>query len=229
MTPNTLATAMGIPLQRATIWAEALTSAMRFFEINTPQRVAAFIAQIGHESGGLSRLEEDFNYTAERLCQVWPMRFYMPPELPTLYNSNGVIVARDRVLAEHYQSRPIAVGNLVYANRLGNGDEGSGDGYTYRGRGPIQLTGHINYMLCGETIGYDIAHSPGLVIEPAVGALTAGWFWRLKGCNELADAGKFEALTSAINGGLIGIVDRELRYSSALTALRNVPPDTDVA
>lgn len=227
MSPNTLATAMGIPLQRASLWAQPLSVTMLKFEITTPERIAAFIAQIGHESGGLSRLEEDFNYSAEGLVRTWPIRFFLPPDVPELLGIDGRVLAKDRSNALHYAHRPIAIGNRVYANRMGNGDEDSADGYVYRGRGPIMLTGKANYEACGNSIGRNILANPGLVLDPAVGALTVGWFWSTRKCNMFVDDDDFEGLTKAVNGGITGLVERQSRFNVALNALRSFGPSGD--
>ena len=119
-------------------WAQALNTAMEKFEITTPSRMAAFLAQLAHESGQLTRLTENLNYSAKRLTQVWPNRFQ------TLEK------------AAPYEKKPEKLANYIYAKRLGNGDEASGDGWSYRGRGPIQLTGRGNYRAAGQ--GLSLIH-----------------------------------------------------------------------
>lgn len=221
MTPQTLATAMGIPMQRAIIWAQPLTNTMRINAITTPERIAAFIAQCGHESQGLQLLDENLNYSAERLCEVWPTRFYMPPDAPGWVGHDGVIVARANAL--EYGGRPIAIGNRAYRFRNGNGDEDSGDGNAFRGRGPLQLTGHDNYRACGTALRIDLVASPARVAaEPDIGAAAAGWFWTARGCNALVDSNDFRGLTERINGGHEGLTQREARFTVALTTLRSL-------
>lgn len=225
MSPQTLSIAMGIPMQRAKLWAESLTAAMARFQINTPQRVAACIAQIGHESAGLSRLEEELNYTSpERLCQIWPTRFYLPPDDPELTDVDASGAIAKRVNALHYVGRPIAIGNHVYAGRNGNGDEGSGDGYNFRARGPLGLTWYANYLAFGKAIGRDLVSSPDLVIDPEIGSLSVGWIWQTRGCNDFVDRNDFDGLTRAINGGTIGLADRFARFQTASNAIRNLGP-----
>lgn len=222
MTPSQLSIAMGIPLQRAFVWADPITSAMLKYDISkTPERISAFIGQIGHESDGLSWLEENLMYSAPRLCAVWPTRFYLPPDGPDWFKADGSVIAKGRAKATDYEWRQIATGNRAYAGRNGNGNEDSGDGYIYRARGPIGLTGLANYKACGEGIGFDLAGNPGLVLQPAIGALTAGWFWHARNCNALVDAGDFRGLTIAINGGLLGFEDRASRMRVALNAVNS--------
>lgn len=166
------------------------------FQINTPARQAAFIAQVAHESAGFTQLHENLNYSAGRLMRAWPMRF---PES----------------VVGQYARRPVQIANRAYADRLGNGDEASGDGWRYRGRGLIQITGKANYKKYGEMIGVDLESEPDLAANVGIACRIAGAFWRDKGCNELADAGKFEEITRRINGGLNGIEHREWLWSKA--------------
>ena len=189
-------------------WTMALNQAMARFEIDTPQRVAAFLAQLAHESGEFERLVESLNYSAERLTKVWPKRF------PT--------VAQAQPFARNEQK----LGNRVYANRLGNGDEASGDGFRYRGRGLIQLTGRANYRATGRAIDVDLEGRPDLLLEPATSALAAAQFWNSRGLNALADSNAgddddedFQAITVRINGGTHGLADRKRYWASARTAL----------
>ena len=168
--------------------APALDAACRRFEITTVRRISAFLGQVHHESLGLTRLEESLSYTAERLCVVWPARF------PTLAS------------AAPYARNPQALANRVYGGRLGNLQ--AGDGWRFRGRGLLMTTGRANYEEAGELIGLDLVGRPELLATPKVAALAAGAYWRLNGCNGLADAGDLEALTRRINGGVIGLAPR---------------------
>ena len=181
-----------------------LNAACAEFEINTPLRLAAFIAQTGHESAAYSRMRENLNYSAARLMAVFPKHF------PTL--------AKARV----YERDPERIGNKVYSGRMGNGPEGSGDGWKYRGRGPLMLTGKDNYSACGRALGLDLVNSPELLEEPAHGFRAAGWFWRERGLNRYADSQEFEALTRKINGGTNGLNDRLKLYSKAKIVLRAI-------
>ena len=171
-------------------WYPALRDACQYFDIDTDTRIAAFLSQCAHESGGFVRLEENLNYSADRLLVVFPKYF------------------RDRATALHYARQPEAIANRVYASRMGNGDESSGDGWAYRGRGLIQLTGATNYRLCGDALGVDLLSTPDLLTEYTYAASSAAWFWHDRGCNKYADSGDFEGLTRRINGGLNGLEDR---------------------
>jgi len=182
-------------------WLEPLNEVFAKYDINTPQRQAAFIGQCAHESGNFKTLEENLNYKPEALMRVWPSRF---PDLPT---------------AMKYAHDPIKIANKVYANRMGNGAEESGEGSKYHGRGLIQLTGKENYERCGEAIGVDLINQPGLLAQPDLAAMSAGWFWNKKGLNALADAGDIDTMTKRINGGLIGIEDRKAKIAKALSIL----------
>lgn len=186
---------------RSALFLEPLNMAMAQFEILTPGREAAFLAQLGHESQDLTRLDENLNYSAERLCQVWPRRF---PSLEA---------------ALPFAHKPIALAERVYGGRMGNGPQGSGDGYRYHGRGPIQVTGKDMYRDCGAALGLALIADPDKLIEPGPGARSAGWVWRFKGCNELADVEDFELITRRINGGRGGYDDRLARWGTAKDVL----------
>ncbi|MGH2512469.1 MAG: glycoside hydrolase family 19 protein, partial [Candidatus Limnocylindrales bacterium] len=178
---------------------EALDAAMRRFEIDTPSRMAAFTAQLAHESGQLQRWTENLNYRWERLRQVFPKYF----------TSDAQAQAFDRA--------PERIANRVYADRMGNGSEASGDGWRYRGRGPIQLTGRDNYRACGSAIGVDLIGDPDLLTSPRPGCLAAAWFWARNGLNALADAEDFVTITRRINGGLAGLAERREFWERAKT------------
>lgn len=197
-----------MPRADAATWIDALNAAMEERQINTPQRMAAFLAQIAHESGELTHLEEKLSYSAMRMCQVWPKRF------PTLES------------AQPYARNPERLANRVYAGRLGNGDEASGDGWRYRGRGLIQLTGKSNYERCRQALVDDVAANPDLLLQPRGAARSAAWFWESRGLNELADhepgdddVEDFETITVKINGGTVGLPDRMDYWEHALQVL----------
>jgi putative chitinase len=168
------------------------------FKIDTPRKQAAFLGQCGHECGNFRIFEENLNYRAATLMKLWPKRF------PTLE------------IANQYAGNPKKIANMVYANRMGNRDESSGDGYRFRGRGGIQLTGHSNYFHAGQALGVDFVMDPDLVATPLYAMLTAGWFWSTHGCNELAEAANWVGLTKKINGGTIGLDDRVSHTNLAL-------------
>jgi putative chitinase len=163
------------------------------FQINTPLRLAHFLAQCGHESGGFKATSENLNYSAKGLMGIF--KKYFPTE----------------ALANVYQRNPQKIANKVYANRMSNGDEASGDGFKFRGRGYIQLTGKANYTLFGKAIGEDMTVNPDAV-SGKYALLSAAWFWSNNGLNKLADGGSTDAvvttITKRVNGGTIGLADR---------------------
>lgn len=159
------------------------------FNIDTPQRQSMFLAQLAHESAGFTRLVEDMNYGPGRLLAVFPRRF--APEEAVEFAHDGPRIAE-----------------RVYGGRLGNGPEGAGDGWRYRGRGFIQLTGRGNYRKAGRALVLPLEDEPELAAQPREAAMVAGWYWEENGCNALADAGRFDAITRAINGGMNGYADR---------------------
>jgi putative chitinase len=179
-------------------WATALAPALEQFDINTTPRLASFLAQTGYESGQFNRLIENLNYsTAARLMRVWPRRF------PTAAS------------AQPFVGNPQKLANFVYANRLGNGSAASGDGFKYRGRGIIQLTGRSNYVQAGAALGLDLVRQPDLLTQQATAALAAAWFWHSHGLNALADdrtddndIEDFTTITRIINGGTTGLQER---------------------
>ena len=171
-------------------WVDPLNETFERFDISNPNRQAAFIGQCGHECGNFRVLEENLNYKAATLIKLWAKRF------PTLE------------IANQYAGNPKKIANMVYANRMGNRDEASGDGYRFRGRGCIQTTGHANYFHAGQAIGVDFVMEPDLVANPKYAALTAGFFWSTHGLNTLADNKDHRAITKRINGGFIGLEDR---------------------
>lgn len=185
---------------RLAAFAAPLAEAMVEFGIDTPARQAAFLAQIAHESGGLRYLEEKLNYSADRLRAVFPRHF----------STQEAIV---------YARQPSRIASRAYAGRLGNGDEESGDGWTYRGRGLIQITGRDNYRACSLALGVDLLAEPDRLLEPVLAARSAAWFWQERGLNRYADAGDFTAITLKINGGLNGQPDRLAYWGRAKEVL----------
>ena len=180
------------------VFVPVLNTAMSRYQIVGAKRIAAFIAQVGHESAQLTRLVENLNYSADALRKNWPIRFSV--ELAS-------VVAR-----KHEQ-----IANIAYGNRMGN--TASGDGWKYRGRGLIQITGKNNYRVCGEELGLDLIEQPELLEKPQHACMSAAWFWATSGLNTLADAGKFVAITQRINGGQTGAADRQALYARALKVL----------
>ena len=179
-----------------------INKAMAAYEINkNSYRIAAFLAQIGHETMDFARLSENMNYGLEGLLKTWPSRF-------------------TRYSAATYARQPEAIANLVYSNRMGNGNEASGDGWKYRGRGMIMLTGKDAYLLASASLGLDLEGKPELLLMPEHAALVAGWYWNSRSLNVLADQGKIGLINTKVNGGSIGSEDRCNRYKKALCALK---------
>lgn len=182
-------------------WVDPLNETFERFGIFTHNQQATFIGQCGHECGNFRILEENLNYKAATLMKLWPKRF------PTLEVANG------------YAGNPKKIANQVYSSRMGNRDENSGDGYRFRGRGCIQLTGHSNYFHAGKALGVDFVMDPDLVANPKYAALTAGWFWDTHKLNAPADALDHAKVTKIINGGTIGLEDRIKHTQQALLVL----------
>jgi len=185
-------------------WYGALSQLLPDYEINTPQRIAAFIAQCAHESGEFTTLKENLNYRAVTLRKIFPK--YFPTD----------------EIANHYASLPNkqeAIANKVYANRMGNGDEASGDGFRYCGRGLIQLTGKDNYTWFAASIGITPAEASEYLQTFEGAAQSACWFWESNNLNQWADKGDILTLTKRINGGTIGLEDRIKHYEHALHVL----------
>ena len=182
-------------------WVDALNETFSRFNITTNNQKAMFIGQCSHECGNFRTLEENLNYRAETLMKLWPKRF------PSLE------------FAKQYERNPKKIANSVYANRMGNRDEASGDGYRFRGRGALQCTGHSTYFHASKALGVDFVMQPDLVATPKYAALTAGWFWETHKLNAPADALDFAKVTKIINGGLIGLADREKHVREALSVL----------
>ena len=184
-------------------WYQALINNLPQYDINTPERVAAFIAQCAHESGGFRRLKENLNYKWESLRRVFPKYF------PT-----------DDV-AQEYAHKPEQIANRIYGSRMGNGDESSGDGFRYCGRGLIQLTGRNNYTKFAESIHMAVEEVPTL-LETYDGAVkSACWFWSSNNLNQWADVGDILTMTKRINGGTIGLEDRIKHYNHAMEVLQH--------
>jgi putative chitinase len=184
-------------------WVDAMNEVFPKYEIDTPQRIAAFIAQCGHESGGWRVFSENLNYSAKALDAVFGKYF--------------VRAGRD---ANEYARQPEKIANVVYANRMDNGDTDSGDGWTYRGRGPIQLTGKANYTKFSEEMGVDAVDNPDMVAEDKeVALMSAIWYWNSNNLNRYADSGDIKTMTKRINGGYIGLEDRIHHWEMCLEAM----------
>ena len=198
-------------------WLEAVVEACTRFQINTPKRIAAFLAQTAHESGGYTMLEENLNYSADTMAVVWPNRFAeMGPDKKPI-KENGKNKPNKFALALH--RKPEMIANVVYSNRMGNGTIESGEGWLYKGRGLKQLTGKDNYTRCSAALGVDLVAKPELLLTPQYAALSAGWFWDSNRLGDFADRDDFVGMTKKINGGTIGLADRESRYKAVLSVL----------
>lgn len=182
-------------------WHEALAQLLPDYDINTPKRIAAFVAQCAHESGNFRLIKENLNYRPATLRKLFSK--YFPTD----------------ALAEQYCARPNkqeAIANRIYANRMGNGAEESGDGYRYCGRGLIQLTGKDNYSRFAQSIEVGVEEASEYLSTFEGAAQSACWFWETNNLNRWADAGDIVTLTKRINGGTIGLEDRIKHYNHAL-------------
>lgn len=184
--------------RQAGVFVPVLNTAMNRYQIVGSKRIAAFIAQVGHESGQLTHLVENLNYSAEALQRTWPSRF-------------------SAKLAADVARKPEQIASIAYDNRMGN--TSMRDGWKYRGRGLIQITGKNNYRACGEALGLDLIAQPELLEKPQHACMSAAWFWATNSLNILADAGKFDTITCRINGGHNGAADRQALYARALKVL----------
>ena len=181
-------------------WTTALVDVLPTYEINTPERIASFLAQCGHESAGFTVLQENLNYSADGLNKIFKKYF------PTLAS------------AQPYARKPEMIANRVYGGRMGNGDEHSGEGYKFRGRGPIQLTGKANYEACSEFLFQDdtLVQNPDMLLDPEYALHSACWFWWKNDLNKFADTADLVTMTKRINGGTIGLEDRIKHYNEAM-------------
>jgi putative chitinase len=178
-------------------WYDALSQALPDYDINTPKRIAAFLAQCAHESGGFVFLQENLNYQAASLCRVWPRYF----------NSAN---------AAQYAHNQEKIANRAYGGRMGNGPEETGDGWKFHGRGLIQLTGRSNYQAFADSIETDISDIPEYLATFEGAVQSACWFWENNNLNQFADIGDILTMTKRINGGTLGLDDRTARYNRAL-------------
>jgi len=181
-------------------WFDALSQALPDYEINTPQRIAAFLAQCAHESGSFTAIKENLNYKAESLCKVWPRYF----------NAGN---------AAQYAHNQEAIANRAYGGRMGNGPEESGDGWKFCGRGLIQLTGRSNYQAFADSIQISIDDASEYLKTFEGCVQSACWFWEANNLNQYADSGDILTMTKRINGGTLGLDDRIKHYQHALYIL----------
>jgi putative chitinase len=200
---------------RADTFLGPLNTAMERFNVTTPARQAAFVAQVLHESANFKSMEENLNYSPGGLMATFNtdriQRFS-----PSTAGEYGRIADR--------AANQAMIANIAYANRLGNGSIESGDGWRYRGRGPGQLTGKANYRACGAALGFDLIAQPDLVAQPTTGCLAFAWFWTVGNgtggdLGLLADAGRIEAVSRAVNGGANGLAERIALTARAMAVL----------
>lgn len=183
-------------------YVEPLNTVAEYYEMFVnPKRIAGFLAQIAHESGGFNAVIENLNYSKDGLRKIFPK--YFPTD----------------ELAAQYARQPQRIANRVYANRMKNGDEASGDGWKFRGRGLIQLTGRDNYTRFAEALDMDIDSTIAYLETPNGAVASAGWFWDNNRLNQFCDRDDFITLTKRINGGTIGLADRQHHYHIALQHL----------
>jgi putative chitinase len=182
-------------------WHHALSQLLPDYEINTPKRIASFMAQCAHESGNFIFLSENLNYKAESLTKIFSKYF------------------KDIGTAKQYAKNPQKIANKIYADRMGNGNEASGDGYKYRGRGLIQLTGKTNYTWFAASLEITPEEAAEYMGTFEGAAQSACWFWETNKLNDWADKGDIEKMTKIINGGTIGLEDRKKHYAHALHVL----------
>lgn len=195
MSPEQL-TFLGIDADK---WYKPLMDTFVKYGISTTKRQAAFLGQCMHESNNFKTLEENLYYSANALMRVWPSRF------------------PDHDTADKYANNPEKIANKVYAGRMGNTEEG--DGFKFRGRGVIQLTGKDAYLFCGSALGIDTITNPDIILTPQYACLSAGWVWGKKGLNPIADIGDIKEITRRVNGGMAGYDERVAKTALAQKAL----------
>ncbi|SMG09142.1 glycoside hydrolase family 19 protein [Paraburkholderia susongensis] len=210
--------AAAVPRANVQQWLDPINTALDEFSISDPRDIAAFLATCAHESTNFTQLVENLNYGAQGLSNTWER-----------YSSTGKRGGLPNALAKRLERRPEAIANNVYANRLGNGNEASGDGWRYRGRGIIQLTGRANYTDAARALVIDIVTRPDLVEEPRNAARTAGYWWSRNGASRHGAAGDMLAVSRLVNIGNAnstatphGWNDRRERYDLALVSLTGV-------
>ena len=179
-------------------WVDALNETCERFAIDSPFRISGFLSNTAHESGGFKYVKENLNYSVASLMRVWPSRF------PTVE------------IAQRYAMQPEKIANRAYADRMGNGDEASGDGSKFLGRGLIQLTGKNNYVAYSLACDNEALQHPEIVEQPKYAAESAGWFWDVNRLNSLADAQDIGGMCKRINGGYNGLDDRQMKYAQIM-------------
>lgn len=203
--------AAGLAGALAERWDQPLATAMQGASINTPRRMSHFIAQVGHESGGFARVVENLNYKVEALLSLFGRHRISEADARKYGRIDGKQAANQEAIA-----------NCIYGGAWGGKNLGNtqpGDGWKFRGRSLIQVTGRSNYEACGKALGLDLINHPELLERPENAARAAAWFWSSKGLNKLADNDNIKAITAVINGGDNGLTDRIKRYDTAIKVL----------
>jgi len=199
-------------------WIDAIVATCEEFEINNPNRIAGFLSQTSHESGGYTMLSENLNYRATTLAACWPNRFAeLGPDKKPKKDDKGKLIPT--AVANSIAGKPELIANLVYSSRMGNGPAESGEGWKFRGRGLKQLTGKDNYTRCGASLGVDLVENPDLLLEPMAAARSAGWFWKTNNLSSFADVADIKGMTKKINGGLIGYEQRQALFDACLAKI----------
>lgn len=199
-------------------WLQPLIETCVEFEINTPQRIAGFLAQTSHESGGYTMLTENLNYRAATLAACWPNRFAeLGADKKPKRDAKGALIPTK--VAHSIAGKPELIANMVYSSRMGNGAPQTGEGWKFRGRGLKQLTGKDNYARCGRDLGVDLVSNPDLLLEPIYAARSAGWFWKVNKISEYADNNDIKGMTKKINGGFIGLKERQDLYDKIVASM----------
>lgn len=201
-------------------WLQPIIETCVEFEINTPQRIAGFLAQTSHESGGYTMLTENLNYRASTLAACWPNRFAeLGADKKPKRDAKGALIPTK--VAHSIAGKPELIANMVYSSRMGNGAPQTGEGWKFRGRGLKQLTGKDNYARCGRDLGIDLVSNPDLLLEPIYAARSAGWFWKMNKLSEYADNGDIKGMTKKINGGFIGLKERQDLYNKIMASMNS--------
>lgn len=211
LTTNDLVSGIGCKAIDAENWLPYIKAVLPSFGIVTKERIAAFLSQCAVESAAFSTLSENLNYSAKGLATTWPVR-YASKNLAGKYkrDSEGRYVPNAKAVA--IARKPIAIANHCYANRMGNGDEASGDGWKFRGRGLKQLTGRSNYTMMSRKTGVDFVNEPDKLLEPVYALLSACVFWQENKLGPIADTGNITKLTKVVNGGANGLPQRKALY-----------------
>jgi putative chitinase len=195
----------------ASQWVDALNAACEQCNITSEPALAAFLANVGVESGSLTSFVEGMNYSAQGLANQWPNRYSVDPK-STVKVPNALAIELNR--------KPVAIANNCYANRNGNGNEESGDGWSFRGHGPIQISGRANFKACHDATGLDAVNDPECLTEPVGGALSSAWFFAARGCIAMAESGNFSGVVKAINGSVPSATNKGPLRTSRFLACR---------